>query len=91
MKIVPISDFSTVLKWNFNLYNNNMVPYATIVKEYQKACPNMLIVHLMKLVGNAAYNNEINPELDKILNQFIKRRVRKQRKWLEQRNAISKR
>lgn len=70
MKIVPISDFSTILKWNFNLCNNNIDPYETIVNEYQQACPNVVNVHLMKLIGNAAYNNEINPDLENILHQF---------------------
>lgn len=70
IQIVPISDFSTVLKWNFNLYNENIDPYASIVNEYKQVCPNMINVHLMKLVGNAAYNNEINPDLDRILHQF---------------------
>ena len=69
-QILPISDFSTVLKWNFNLCNNNIDPYETIVNEYKQTCPNMVNVHLMKLVGNAAYNNEINPDLDTILHQF---------------------
>lgn len=69
-QILPISDFSAVLKWNFNLCNNHIDPYETIVNEYQYARPNMLTVHLMKLVGNAAYNNEINPNLEKILHQF---------------------
>ena len=68
-QILPISDFSTVLKWNFNLCNNNIDPYGTIVNEYQQ-CPNTLNVHLMKLVGNAAYNNVINPDLDNVLHQF---------------------
>lgn len=70
MKILPISDFSTVLKWNFNLCNKNIDPYGTIVNEYQQTCPNYVNVHLMKLIGNAAYNNEINPNLEKILHQF---------------------
>ncbi len=80
MKIVPISDFSTVLKWNFNLCNKNIDPYGTIVNEYQKACPNMQNVHLMKLVGNAAYNNEINPSLDNILHYFNKEKREKAEK-----------
>ena len=80
MQIVPISDFSTVLKWNFNLYNKNIDPYTSIVNEYQQACPNMLNVHLMKLVGNAAYNNEINPDWDGILHQFNKEKREKAEK-----------
>ena len=66
-QILPISDFSTVLKWDFNLCNNNIDPYGTIVNEYKQTYPNMVNVHLMKLVGNAAYNNEINPDMDKFL------------------------
>ena len=80
MQIVPISDFSTVLKWDFNLYNKNIDPYTSIMNEYQQACPNMINVHLMKLVGNAAYNNEINPDLDGILHQFNKEKREKAEK-----------
>lgn len=80
MKIVPISDFSTILKWNFNLCNENIDPYASIVNEYKQACPNMINVHLMKLIGNAAYNNEINPDLDGILCQFNKEKREKAEK-----------
>ncbi len=76
-QILPISDFSTILKWNFNLCNNNIDPYGTIVNEYQQTCPNTLNVHLMKLIGNAAYNNEINPDLDNILHQFNKEKREK--------------
>lgn len=79
-QILPISDFSTVLKWNFNLCNNNIDPYGTIANEYKQACPNMLNVHLMKLIGNAAYNNEINPNLDKILHQFYNEKREKAEK-----------
>lgn len=80
MKILPISDFSTVLKWNFNLCNNHINPYGTIVNEYKQTCPNMLNVHLMKLIGNAAYNNEINPNLEKILHQFYDEKRKKAEK-----------
>lgn len=80
MQIVPISDFATILKWNFNLCNENIDPYASIVNEYKQACPNMINVHLMKLIGNAAYNNEINPDLDGILHQFNKERREKAEK-----------
>ncbi len=76
-EIVPISDFSTVLRWNFNLCNENIDPYGTIVNEYQQACPNTSNVHLMKLIGNAAYNNEINPDLDGILHHFYKEKREK--------------
>lgn len=69
-QILPISDFSTVLKWNFNLCNNNIDPYGVIVNEYQQTCPDKNNVHLMKLIGNAAYNNEINPDLESVLHQF---------------------
>ncbi len=80
MRIVPISDFSTVLKWNFNLFNNNINPYGAIVNEYKQTCPNMLNVHLMKLIGNAAYNNEINASLDNILHYFNKEKREKAEK-----------
>lgn len=80
MKILPISDFSTVLKWNFNLCNNNIDPYGTIVSEYQQTCPNLLNVHLMKLVGNAAYNNDINPDLESVLHQFYEEKREKAEK-----------
>jgi hypothetical protein len=77
MQIVSISDFPTILKWKFNLCNDNIDPYETIVNEYQQACPNMLNVHLMKLIGNAAYSNEINPDLDGILHHFYKEKREK--------------
>jgi len=77
MQTVSNSDFSTILKWKFNLCNENIDPYGTIVNEYQQACPNMLNVHLMKLIGNAAYNNEINPDLDGILYHFYKEKREK--------------
>ena len=79
-QILPISDFSTILKWNFNLCDNSIDPYGTIVNEYKKTCPDKQNVHLMKLVGNAAYNNEINPGLDSILLQFNKEKREKAEK-----------
>lgn len=67
-EVHALPEYQANLYWTYNLDNNEISPIDDIIVEYKNNAPNPYKIQLLKLIANAAYENEImisHEELDK--------------------------